>query len=196
MEELSKPVGPKRRILFVEKPFQLRFVLKMTGLAAVGTALTSSLLFLLADREFGRVFFSAHHQARGAWEVLLPAVLVSAFAGTCLVAVLAAVVTLHDSHRIGGPLYRFRTNLVAVGRGDLTLVTRLREGDELQPLSGAMNEMTRSLRDKVSAIRAAAMELEAAGRTAAQGPEGAGYPGGREAWERLRRAIEEFRIDG
>ncbi len=197
MQGLQNAGTPKRRIMLVEKPFQLRFVLKMTGLAVLGTGLTAGLLFLLADREFGRVFFSAHYQARSAWEVLLPAVLTSAFAGMLLVAALAAVLTLYDSHRIGGPLYRFRANLLAVGRGDLTLVTRLREGDELQSLTGAMNDMTQSLRAKVEAIRDAASELES---LAHQSPPGLsaedGQPGAGAGWERLRRAIGEFRIDG
>ncbi len=196
MQALQDARTPKRRIMLVEKPFQLRFVLKMTGLAVLGTGLTGGLLFVLADREFGRVFFSAHYQARSAWEVLLPAVLTSAFAGMLLVAALAAVLTLYDSHRIGGPLYRFRANLLAVGRGDLTLVTRLREGDELQSLTGAMNDMTRSLRAKVEAIRDAAVELESLARNSARPrPGGDGQPGTGPEWARLRRAIGEFRID-
>ncbi len=197
MQALQNARTPKRRIMLVEKPFQLRFVLKMTGLAVLGTGLTAGLLFVLADREFGRVFFSAHYQARSAWEVLLPAVLTSAFAGMLLVAALAAVLTLYDSHRIGGPLYRFRANLMAVGRGDLTLVTRLREGDELQSLTGAMNDMTQSLRAKVEAIRDAASELESLGCTPSPGSSaGDGQAGTGAGWERLRRAIGEFRIDG
>ena len=51
MQALQNARTPKRRIMLVEKAFQLRFVLKMTGLAVLGTGLTAGLLFLLADRE-------------------------------------------------------------------------------------------------------------------------------------------------
>lgn len=185
---------PKRRILFIEKAFQFRFIAKMTALIVAGTAMTGGLLYLLADQEFGRAFYSAHYQARSSWELLLPAILVSSFASMGVVAALAVILTLYDSHRIGGPLYRFRMNLKAVGEGDLTLVTRLREGDELQPLTEAMNEMTRGLREKILAIQEAAGELEAWA-----GSEGGADEASRTrtcaAFERLRGALGAFRVE-
>lgn len=185
---------PKRRILFIEKAFQFRFIAKMTALVVAGTAMTGGLLYLLADQEFGRAFYSAHYQARSSWELLLPAVLVSSFASMGVVAALAVVFTLYDSHRIGGPLYRFRMNLKAVGEGDLTLVTRLREGDELQPLTEAMNDMTRGLREKLLAVHEAARELEDwAGGQAAVDEADRGRAA--EACEGLRRALGGFRFE-
>lgn len=185
---------PKRRILFIEKAFQLRFIAKMTALVVAGTAMTGGILYLLADQEFGRAFYSAHYQARSSWELLLPAVLVSSFASMGVVAALAVVMTLYDSHRIGGPLYRFRMNLKAVGEGDLTLVTRLREGDELQSLTEAMNDMTRGLRERLLAVHEAARELEdwAAGRA---GMDEADRARAADACEKLRRALGAFRFE-
>ncbi len=148
--------APKRRILFIEKAFQFRFIAKMTAVIVLGTVLTGGLLYLLADVEFGRAFHSAHYQARSSWELLLPAVLTSSFLSMCLVAGIAVVLTLYDSHRIGGPLYRFKLNLEAIGRGDLSFVTRLRDGDELQALTEAMNEMTQGLRERVGRAKEAA----------------------------------------
>lgn len=153
---------PKRRILFIEKAFQLRFIAKVTTVVVLGTILTGGLLYLLADKEFGRAFYSAHYQARSSWELLLPAVLAASFVSMCIVALLAVGLTLYDSHRIGGPLYRFRANLKVIGDGDLTLVTHLRERDELRPLTESMNEMTRSLRDRVVAASSAEQDLAAA----------------------------------
>ncbi|MEW6487244.1 MAG: methyl-accepting chemotaxis protein [Thermodesulfobacteriota bacterium] len=185
---------PKRRILFIEKAFQFRFIAKMTALVVAGTALTGGLLYLLADQEFGRAFYSAHYQARSSWELLLPAVLVSSFASMGVVAALAVVLTLYDSHRIGGPLYRFRVNLKAVGEGDLTLVTRLREGDELQPLTEAMNDMTRGLREKLLAVHEAARELEDWADGLA-GVDEADRTRAAKACEGLRRALGAFRFE-
>lgn len=153
---------PKRRILLIEKAFQLRFIAKVTAVVVLGTVLTGGLLYLLADKEFGRAFYSAHYQARSSWELLLPAVLAASFVSMCIVALLAVGLTLYDSHRIGGPLYRFRANLEAIAGGDLTLVTHLREGDELRALTEAMNTLTHGLREKVVAIAAAERELSAA----------------------------------
>jgi methyl-accepting chemotaxis protein len=159
---------PKRRILFIEKAFQLRFIAKVTAVVVLGTVMTGGLLYLLADKEFGRAFYSAHYQARSSWELLLPAVLAASFVSMCIVAVVAVVLTLYDSHRIGGPMYRFRANLEAIAGGDLTLVTHLRDGDELRALTESMNGMTRSLRDKVLAVAAVEGELDAALETVRQ----------------------------
>jgi len=186
---------PKRRTLFIERAFQFRFIAKMTVLAVVGTVLTGSLLYLLADREFGRAFYSAHYQARSSWELLLPAVLASSFVAMCLVAAAAAVLTLYDSHRIGGPLYRFRANLRAVGEGDLTLVTRLREKDELQSLTEAMNDMTGGLRQKVLAVGAAGDEIRSA-LAALQGQSREDMDRLRAAEEKLGEALGAFRVGG
>jgi methyl-accepting chemotaxis protein len=188
----------KRRTLFIEKAFQLRFIAKVTLVVVLGTVLTGGLLYLLADQEFGRAFYSAHYQARSSWELLLPAVLVSSFVAMCFVAAVAVILTLYDSHRIGGPLYRFKANLKAVGSGDLTLLTRLREGDELQSLTAAMNEMTQNLGDKVRRIKSADDELrtllcEARGNAESGGelrPEVVSRIEATE--ERLRRTLGEF----
>jgi len=195
MTEGMRVGPPKRRTLFIEKAFQLRFIAKMTALAVFGTLLTGGLLYLLADREFGRAFYSAHYQARSAWELLLPAVLVSSFVAMSLVAGAAVVSTLYDSHRIGGPLYRFRANLKAVGEGDLTLVTRLREKDELQSLTEAMNQMTAGLRKKLAAVTAAAAELRSVvSEVQGLNPEDAQRLSAAET--KVREALGAFRVEG
>jgi methyl-accepting chemotaxis protein len=191
--------APQRRIILIEKAFQLRFIGKVTAVILLGTALTGGLLYLLADKEFGRAFYSAHYQARSSWELLLPAVLVASFVSMCFVALLAIFLTLYDSHRIGGPLYRFKANLERVGRGELTLVTKLREGDELQSLTEAMNAMTRSLADKVVGIRDAEEQLrralEDAGRACGAAPGAPPLEGLEQAADRLRQRIRVFRVE-
>jgi methyl-accepting chemotaxis protein len=191
---------PKRRILLIEKAFQLRFIAKVTMVVVLGTVLTGGLLYLLADKEFGRAFYSAHYQARSSWELLLPAVLAASFVSMCIVAVVAVVLTLYDSHRIGGPLYRFRANLMTLADGDLTLVTHRREGDELRALTAAMNDMTRSLRDRVLAVVAAEQGLSAVLDTARRTLESGADLGAEHllhlarAHEQLSAALAEFRV--
>jgi methyl-accepting chemotaxis protein len=190
--------APKRRILFIERAFQLKFIAKVTAVAVLGTGLTGGLLYFLADKEFGRAFYSAHYQARSSWELLLPAVLFSSFVSMFLVAAVAVFMTLYDSHRIGGPLYRFKANLETVAKGDLMLVTRLRDGDELQALTEAMNGMTQSLGGLVRAVRDGEGQVAdalARLRAAAGGGADAAWAEVGTAQERLRAALRAFRID-
>lgn len=53
------------------------------------------------------------------------------------------------SHRVAGPLYRFRRYLTNVGEGDLSAPIRFRKGDYLGKEAQAANTMVESLRTKV-----------------------------------------------
>jgi len=187
--------SPKRRIIFIEKAFQIKFIAKVTAVIVLGTVLTGGLLYLLADQEFGRAFYSAHYQARNSWELLLPAVLISSFASMCLVAALAVVLTMYDSHRIGGPLFRFKANLLSVGDGNLTTVTKLREKDELKPFTDAMNAMTENLKDKVLKIKTAHEEIRSCLGKAGESLEGKDLEALKAAEVQLADALSVFRVN-
>ena len=151
-----------RRILYIEKAFQLKFILKVVGIITLGTLLTGAFLYFFGNYQISRMYSSAHLDFTQSWEVFRQAVLVASFFSMSLVAVLAVIFTLYDSHKIGGPLYRFRMNLEQIGDGDLTLHTRLRDRDELKPVVESMNKMTESLRTKVEEAKAAHDALKTA----------------------------------
>lgn len=153
---------PVRRILFIEKAFQIRFILKVIGIIVLGTTLTGGFLYIFGNYQISRMYSSAHYNLQESWEVFRSAVIVASFLSMCLVAVLAVFFTIYDSHKIGGPLYRFRANLEQIGGGDLTLHTKLRDGDELRPFVDVMNTMTGSLRDKVHAVKESHERLRSA----------------------------------
>jgi methyl-accepting chemotaxis protein len=52
------------------------------------------------------------------------------------------------SHRIVGPLYRFRKTVQAVTAGEEVVLIRLREGDHLQEMRDDLNEMLRALEQR------------------------------------------------
>jgi methyl-accepting chemotaxis protein len=57
------------------------------------------------------------------------------------------------THRVAGPLYRFRKFLKSsVGEGDLVTEIRIRRGDYLHKEADAINEMLAGLRDKISRL--------------------------------------------
>jgi methyl-accepting chemotaxis protein len=149
----------QRKILFIEKAFQVRFIIKVLSIILLGMTLTGTCLYLFGNYQIDRMYASAHFDIRESWEVYQQAVLVASFFSMTLVAFLAVFFALRDSHKIGGPLYRFRLNLKQIGDGDLTTNTFLRDGDELRPFVDSMNEMTDALKDKVVAIRDAQSDL-------------------------------------
>ena len=52
------------------------------------------------------------------------------------------------THRIVGPLYRFRKTIQAITAGDEVELLRLREGDQLQEMKDDLNEMLRALHQR------------------------------------------------
>ena len=86
--------------------------------------------------------------------------------------IVLALLALHSvivSHRIAGPLYRFRRVFEAVAAGDLSVRARLRKHDYLMPEADALNEMLEALAARVAgleeearAVREALADLERA----------------------------------
>jgi methyl-accepting chemotaxis protein len=68
--------------------------------------------------------------------------------------VLIVIHSVFFSHRIAGPLYRFRRIFQALSQGDLTVTTGLRKRDYLQQEAGSLGEMVSELRSKVTRIEA------------------------------------------
>lgn len=69
---------------------------------------------------------------------------------TFILVALHAVIT---SHRIAGPLYRFRATYREIAEGDLAGSVRLRKNDYLGKDARALNAMIGALRERLSAIQ-------------------------------------------
>ena len=76
-----------------------------------------------------------------------------------LVFVLLAFHSIFVSHRIVGPLYRFRTTFQAVAAGDLSVRAILRKHDYLGSELESVNQMIASLQAKVHDIEAPSQEV-------------------------------------
>lgn len=79
-----------------------------------------------------------------------------------IVLVLLSFHSVLISHRVAGPLYRFRSVLRAVAAGDLTAWMRLRPADYLTQEADLLNEMIGALRQKIGGIEEQALALRAA----------------------------------
>lgn len=65
------------------------------------------------------------------------------------------LIILHNillTHRIAGPLFRFRPYLEAVGKGDLSSPIRFRKRDHLQKEAEVASQMVESLREKIMKV--------------------------------------------
>jgi methyl-accepting chemotaxis protein len=74
-----------------------------------------------------------------------------------VVAVVSLLLLVHGvffSHRIAGPLYRFRRIFQSVASGDLTVRTSIRKADYLHVEAQCLGEMVDALREKIGRIEA------------------------------------------
>ncbi|MEW6746341.1 MAG: hypothetical protein AB1486_26670 [Planctomycetota bacterium] len=150
----------RRRRFIVNKPLQLSLVASalVYALLVVLTVALSLFLPLFSDLET--------HQGSSfeAWETatnilflhekLWPPILFTLLA-VCLHAVWI-------SHKIAGPLYRFKQLFRSIASGVIPRTTRLRHGDLLHPEMEEINVMMAGLRERMEGLKSAQQELERA----------------------------------
>ncbi len=141
-----------RRTFLIERSYQIKFILKIVSFVAFATIITGVVTYFLTNEELERSFYSIHYQIKNVWQILLPAVVIISFITTAIVAFFTTFISLYESHKIGGPLFRFKKSLKEIGTGDLSVVTKLRASDELQELTDNINTMTANLKEKVIRI--------------------------------------------
>ena len=139
----------QRRNYYIDKDFQTKFILKFCSLVAFGSLLIVALIYWLAQHSTtvgianGRV--AVHNTA----EYLLPLLLQTVLVELVIVSLAAIVMTLLFTHKIAGPLYRFKIMLGQLGEGDFSSSMRLREGDQLQQVAQAYNEAVGKINGKI-----------------------------------------------
>ena len=118
-----------------------------------------------------------------------------------VVFLLLAIHSVLISHRIAGPLFRFRRLLEAVADGDLSVRLSIRGSDYLAKEARLLNEMTASLSSRVQGIGELSAELRALSAELMRAIDG----GSREAVqqgmerlaaraERLKASVDQFRV--
>lgn len=119
-----------------------------------------------------------------------------------LVFALLAIHSIFVSHRIAGPLYRFRSTLRAVADGDLSSRVTLRKHDYLVEDLDVLKQMIASLRTKIRSIeepyeeaRALVMTLEHAMDRGSREDMAQTIERLRRQMERIQVSLDHFRID-
>jgi general secretion pathway protein G len=112
----------------------------------------------------------------------------------------AAIVTIHTSHRVAGPLYRLRMVCERVTAGDLAVSARVREGDFLVQESAVFEAMLASLRERISAAQsslAAAVDRHRDQHSEPDSSQTASASADQQAWAHIAQArdtLSAFRV--
>lgn len=143
------------RITFTNSQYRLLAFSLMYIFATVlifASALFLPMIIMLESRSLSLVekqvvadqFLSIHARA---WPAIL------------IVFVLLGIHSLIVSHRIAGPLHRFRCSLKAIADGNLSMPAIIRQNDYLVTEAETINEMIGSLRAKIEDIQEQCTEM-------------------------------------
>ena len=147
-----------RRTRFLIDEFQYRILfLHVLYFVALILVFTSAIFGpLIMDLQSGALSFAERHAVANQFLSLhsriWPAVLI--------LFVLLSAHSVFVSHRIAGPLYRFRKVMKTVASGDLSIRFTLRKKDYLVKEADLFAEMIAVLRDKVGSLKDHCSELE------------------------------------
>ncbi|MBF0595574.1 MAG: hypothetical protein HQL22_11505 [Candidatus Omnitrophica bacterium] len=149
----------KRSNYYISQEFQLKFIVRFCFLVVLGALATIALLYTFCEHSTTVSIIQARVRVMTTTDFLLPFLAQTVIIVTALVGVATVVVTLYMSHRIAGPLFRFKETLKELVAGNFTNQVKLRKGDELLAFSDEFNEMITVIREKV---RLAEQRLSAA----------------------------------
>jgi len=136
----------RRKNYFIEKNFQAKFILRFCILLFAGGLLTIGTLYILATQSTTVSVINSRIVAKTTSDFILPILIQTVIVVTVILILAAIALTLLVSHKIAGPLYRFKKAMQALEIGDFSADFRLRRSDQLQDLSAAFNSMIQNIR--------------------------------------------------
>jgi methyl-accepting chemotaxis protein len=167
---MSQPTAPKsfpRRNVYIDKDFQNKFITKFCSLVAAGAASTILLLYVLTRLSTTVSIVKSRVVVMTTADFLLPILLQTVIIVTVAVVFATAAVTLFVSHKIAGPLYRFKQTFKELSLGNFSNQVRLRKDDQLHEVATEFNQMITAVRAQVGTAQEATQfiksEIEAIG---------------------------------
>jgi methyl-accepting chemotaxis protein len=152
----------RRRNYFINKRFQVMFIINFCILVIAGTAVSGGIIYWMSRSAVTSTFENSRLVIKSTADFILPSVLLSSIFVIIAVGFATIVVTLFTSHRIAGPLYRMQKDLEAISQGDLNVRFSLRKNDEIKALADTLNDMTEVFRRNILNTSKAISEAEAA----------------------------------
>ena len=144
----------KRSNYYISREFQTRFIVRFCFLVAAGSFVTMALLYAFSANSTTVAIVQSRVRVMTTADYLFPFLAQTVIIVTVLVGGASAAVTLFMSHKIAGPLYRFKQTFKELASGNFTNQVRLRKGDQLIEVASDFNHMIAAVRGQILATRA------------------------------------------
>jgi methyl-accepting chemotaxis protein len=153
MNSMGLSIQHHRKNYFIEKSFQARFILKFCALAIAGGFLTIMLLYFSSGDTTTVAIVNLRAIARTTGDFILPILIQTVAVVLMLVGGATILLTMFISHRIAGPLYRFKKVLKQLEEGDFSSNFSLRNPDQLQDVAEVFNNMITQTRSQLQLLK-------------------------------------------
>jgi methyl-accepting chemotaxis protein len=143
----------RRKQFFIDKKFQSKFVLNVYIIIILSIILLGLLLIYFSSKEIAGSIFKKLVVIKNTKEIILPLFLRVSIIILILAFIIAGVRFILLSHKIAGPMFRFKKILEERGKGDLTLNVKFRKRDELKEVADLFTSAVKSLNKKLKIIK-------------------------------------------
>lgn len=143
----------KRKIYFIDKPFQAKFILKFCVIVILGGLLTIGMLYLWAGKANTVAIVNSRVLVRTTADFILPILIQTVIAVLIFAGLAVIALTLLVSHKIAGPLYHLKNAIEKLEGGNFAEDFHIRRGDQLQNIAGNFNKMIRRLREVIRSLK-------------------------------------------
>ena len=141
----------KRRIYYIEKKFQTKYILLTIFLLLTYTFAFIIIIFSPYILTLYFNFYSLSEKAEAARTLLI--LHSTVWPGIGAVILLFGAVSIYITHKIAGPLYRLKKSLFMITEGNLDVKVKLRKGDDLKDLAEQVNMLVDTFRTFVTTVR-------------------------------------------
>jgi len=149
----------KRRIILIDPRFQLRMTAGFIALQVLLTAIFAFGLYLFMGSELHADLASAHASYQSLNQMLLPIVLVLAVFSVTLSVVLITVFVVLISHKIAGPMFRFRAVLESLAQRRFDTMTSIRPDDQLAEISLSLGKAINAVKTDIHQLKKSVGQL-------------------------------------
>ncbi len=150
----------KRRIYFIDRKFQVQFIMKFCLLVIIGSLITVGLLYITGSRTTTVSFENTEAVVKSTADFITPILVQTVIIVMVITGLFTIMLTLFISHKIAGPLYRLEKEFKTIADGDISTDFKLRGDDQLQNIAGSLNNMKARLKFHLNTLNISIDEME------------------------------------
>jgi len=151
--KMNRPTPYKRKIYFINKELQGKFIFNYFILLTLGSILFIAIFSFFSSNTLSIVYDNYHLQLGTTPGILFKKILSTQWMFIVLGGIFICFITMRLTHRVAGPFYRFEKTVDEMIKGDLSVEVGLREKDEGKELAEKINLFNSKLLQNLNRIQ-------------------------------------------